>query len=49
VTRKLVAVFLLAITFPAGALAVEAHHQPAAGTASNTAPLAEREVHKVES
>lgn len=46
--HNVIAAIALAIMFPYSALAVEAHHQPAAAGTAASAPLAEGEVRKVD-
>jgi len=46
--HNVIAAIALAIMFPCSALAVEAHHQPAAAGTAASAPLAEGEVRKVD-
>jgi len=47
-TRKAIAAIILFVSFPLAALAVEAHHEPAAKSNATGAPLAEGEVRKVD-
>ncbi len=46
--QNVIAAIALAILFPCSALAVDAHHQPAAADTAASAPLAEGEVRKVD-
>jgi len=47
-TRKAIAAIMLSLSFPLSALAVEAHHQPAADAKAVSAQLADGEVRKVD-
>ncbi len=46
--QKIITALFIALTMPVATYAVEAHHQPAATSAADAAPMADGEVRKVD-